>query len=80
MAMEDAIPMVAHTVRHLVGKGKTVAQLIEDVCDIIVGVGDQGDGEAYVALLDWHGVEMLPRRLWKLEMCHAATIATALTT
>ena len=42
--------MAAHAVRHLMGKGGGTARLIEDICGVIVGVGDRGDGEAYVAL------------------------------
>ena len=48
--MENAAPVVTDTVRHLVGKGGNTAQLIEEICSIIVGMGDRGDGEAYVAL------------------------------
>ena len=42
--------MATHAVRHLVGKGGGTARLIEEICGVIVGVGDRGDGEAYVAL------------------------------
>lgn len=50
MAVEDAVPVLADIVRHLVGKGGKSARLIEDICDAIVGVGDYGDGEAFVTL------------------------------
>ena len=49
-AVEDAVPVAADGVRHLVGKGGNTARLIEDICGVIVGVGDRGDGEAYVTL------------------------------
>ena len=49
-AMEEAVPVAADVVRHLVGKGGTTARLIEEICGVIVGVGDRGDGMAYVAL------------------------------
>ena len=49
-AVEDAVPVATHAVRHLVGKGGGTARLIEEICGVIVGVGDRGDGEAYVAL------------------------------
>ena len=42
--------MAAHAVRHLVGKGGHTARIIEEICGVIVGVGDRGDGEAYVRL------------------------------
>ena len=35
---------------HVVGKGGHTARLIEDITGVIVGVGDRGDGEAYVTL------------------------------
>ena len=49
-AVEDSVPVAADAVRHLVGKGGNTARLIEDICGVIVGVGDRGDGEAYVTL------------------------------
>ena len=49
-AVEDSVPVAADAVRHLVGKGGHTARLIEDICGVIVGVGDRGDGEAYVTL------------------------------
>ena len=42
--------MAADAVRHLVGKGGNTARLIEEITGVIVGVGDRGDGEAYVTL------------------------------
>ena len=42
--------MVAHAMRHLVGKSGVTVHLIEEICCIIVGMGDRGNGEAYVAL------------------------------
>ena len=36
--------------RHLVGKGGNTAWLIEDICGVIVAMGDRGDGEEYVVL------------------------------
>ena len=42
--------VVAHAVRHLVGKGGTTARLIEDISGVIVGVADQRDEEAFVML------------------------------
>ena len=35
---------------HVVGKGGHTARLIEEITGVIVGVGDRGDGEAYVML------------------------------
>ena len=32
------------------GKGRNTARLIEEICGVIVGVGDRCDGEAYIAL------------------------------
>ena len=32
------------------GKGGNTARIIEEICGVIVGVGDRGDGEAYVTL------------------------------
>ena len=49
-AVEDSVSVAADAVRHLVGKGGNTARLIEDICGVIVGVGDRGDGEAYVTL------------------------------
>ena len=56
MAMEDAVLVVAHAMYRLVGKGRTIAQLIKDICGVIVRAGDWGDREAYVALFEpaWH--------------------------
>ena len=48
--MEDAVPVAADAVQHLVGKGGNTVRLIEEICGVIVGVGDRGDGEAYVML------------------------------
>lgn len=48
--MDDAVSVATDVVRHLVGKGKNTAQLIEDICYIIVGWGDRHNSEAYVAL------------------------------
>ena len=48
--MEDSVSVAADAVRHLVGTGGNTARLIEDICGLIVGVGDRGDGEAYVTL------------------------------
>ena len=42
--------MAANAVPHVVGKGGHTAWLIEDITGVIVGVGDRGDGEAYVTL------------------------------
>ena len=50
MTVEDAIPMAAYALPHLVVKGGTTTQLIEDICGVIVGVGDWGGGTAHVAL------------------------------
>ena len=49
-AMEDSIPVAADAVPHVVGKGRHTARLIEEITGVIVGVGDSGDGEAYVTL------------------------------
>ena len=49
-AVEDSVPMAANTVPHVVGKGGHTARLIEKISGVIVGVGDKGDGEAYVTL------------------------------
>ena len=50
LAVDNAVIVAANAVRHLVGKGGNTAWLIEEICGIIVGVGDRGDGEAYVTL------------------------------
>ena len=42
--------MAANTVPHVVGKGGHTARLIEEITGVIVGVGERGDGEAYVTL------------------------------
>ena len=44
--------MATHVVHHLVAKGSGTTRLIEDICSIIVGVGDRGEGEAYVPLFE----------------------------
>ena len=59
-------------------RASTPPRLIEDICSVIVGVGDRGDGEAYVTLFGpqwrvdaamaivrvwWGGAWSLPRRL-----------------
>ena len=77
-AEEVTFPVAAHAVRHLVGKSGTTARLIEDICGIILGVCDAGDGTASVTLFgpDKHleaarviveametGAWSLPRRL-----------------
>ena len=49
-AVEDSIPVAADAVPHVVGKGGHTARLIEEITGVIVGVGDRGDGEAYVTL------------------------------
>ena len=49
-AVEDSVPVAADAVRHLVGKGWNTARLIEEICGVIVGVGDRGDDEAHVTL------------------------------
>ena len=43
-AVEEAVPVAADAVCHLVGKGGGTTRLIEDITSIIVGVGDRGDG------------------------------------
>ena len=48
--MEDSVPVAADAVRHLVGKGRNTARLIEDITGVIVGVGDRGNSEAYATL------------------------------
>ena len=48
--MENSIPVAADAVPHVVGKGGHTARLIEEITGVIVGVGDRGDGEAYVTL------------------------------
>ena len=80
LAAAEAVtfPVAAHAVRHLVGKSGTTARLIEDICGIIFGVCDAGDGTASVTLFgpDKHleaarviveametGAWSLPRRL-----------------
>ena len=50
MAMEDAVPVAADVMRHLVGKGGTTTWLIKEISGVIVGVGDKSDGEAYDTL------------------------------
>ena len=77
-AVEDSIPVAADAVPHVVGKGRHTARLIEEITGVIVGVGDRGDGEAYVTLFgpEWRvdvalaivkavagGARSLPRRL-----------------
>ena len=49
-AMEDSVPVAADAVQHLVGKGGHTIRLIEDICGVIVGVGNSGNSEAYVTL------------------------------
>ena len=49
-AVEDSIPVAADAMPHVVGKGGHTAWLIEEITGVIVGVGDRGDGEAYVML------------------------------
>ena len=49
-AVEDSVPMAADAMPHVMGKGGHTALLIEDITGVIVGVGDRGDGEAYVTL------------------------------
>ena len=54
-AVEDSIPVAADAVPHVVGKSGHTARLIEDITGVIVGVGDRGDGEAYVTLFGPEG-------------------------
>ena len=76
-AVEDAVPVAAHTVCHLVGKGGGTTRLIEDICSVIVAVGDRGDGEAYIALFGPEQrmdaarviVEAVARGAWSLPHC-----------
>ena len=49
-AMEDSVPVAVDAVPRMVGKGGHTAQLIEEITGVIIGVGDWGDGEAYVTL------------------------------
>ena len=49
-AVEDSVPVAADAVPHVVGKGGHTARLIEEISGVIVGVGDRGDGTAYVTL------------------------------
>ena len=66
--------MATHAVWHLLGKGGGATRLIEDICGVIVGMGDRGDGEAYVALYGpeqhvdaaWAIVEALVKGAWSL--------------
>ena len=51
-AVEDSIPVAVDAVPHVVGKGGHTARLIEEITGVIVGVGDRGDGEAYVTLFE----------------------------
>ena len=72
--MEDAVLVAANAVQHLVGKGRTTASVIEEICGVIVGVGDRGDGEAYIALFGpercvdaaWVIVEAVEGGAWSL--------------
>ena len=50
-AVADFIPVVADVVPHVVGKGGHTARLIKEISGVIVGVGNRGDGDAYVMLL-----------------------------
>lgn len=76
-AVEEAVPVATDAVYHLVGKGGGTAWLIEDITSIIVGVGDKGDGVAYIALfgLEWcvdaaHTiVEVVVKGAWSLPCC-----------
>ena len=51
-AKEDAVLVAINAMRHLVGKGRNTSRLIEKISGVIVEVGNSGDGEAYVALLE----------------------------
>ena len=42
--------MAADAVPHVVGKSRHTARLIKDFSGVMVGVGDRGNGEAYVTL------------------------------
>ena len=46
VVVKDAVPVVADAMRHLMGKCKKTANLIEEIYIAIVGVSDRGDGEA----------------------------------
>lgn len=65
MAKEDIVLVVAHAMHHLVGKGGTTTQLIKDICGIVVGVGNRGDGRHTFCCLDQNDMSMLAKRLWK---------------
>ena len=49
-AVEDSVLVAADAMPHVVGKGGHTARLIQEITGVIVGVGDRGDGEAYVTL------------------------------
>ena len=69
--------MAADVVPHVVGKGGHTARLIEEITGVIVGVGDRGDGEAYVTLFgpEWRVdaamaiVQVVEGGAWSLP-CH----------
>ena len=48
--VEDSVPVSTNAVPQVVGKGGHTVRLIEEITGVIVGVGDRGDGEAYIML------------------------------